>query len=190
MTSRSLRSMISAHPSRFVLLATLCLILVGCKRQQKIEEVQEFIAGIKVAQIQETGPPINLQPIKRSVYSSAGSRSPFERPPTKTSKRDISQLVAPDLNRERELLESFSLSEMKMVGFLALDDQILALVEAESNKVFRVNEGNYLGQNHGRIIAVTKEQIDLIEIVPSGDGGWVERPQILELQKSNELETP
>jgi type IV pilus assembly protein PilP len=41
--------------------------------------------------------------------------------------------------------------------------------------------GNYLGQADGRITAIEEGQIALIEIVPDGVGGFVQRPAALAL---------
>jgi len=46
----------------------------------------------------------------------------------------------------------------------------------------RVRIGDYLGRNYGRIESISENQVNLIEIVPSGSGGWVERPQTLTLR--------
>jgi type IV pilus assembly protein PilP len=40
-----------------------------------------------------------------------------------------------------------------------------------------------MGKNHGRIVAIDERQIDVTEIVPTGDGGWIERPQTLTMQQ-------
>ena len=34
---------------------------------------------------------------------------------------------------------------------------------------------NYLGQNNGKIIAIAEDHIDLVELIPNGTGGWMER---------------
>jgi type IV pilus assembly protein PilP len=47
--------------------------------------------------------------------------------------------------------------------------------------VFRVVEGNYVGQNFGRIVHISETQIDVREIVPNGLGGWTERDATLML---------
>ena len=96
--------------------------------------------------------------------------------------------VSPDFLREKEALESTPFGDLAMVGFLSLDGQILALVENLEGDLFRVNEGGYMGLNHGQAWRVRREAIDLIEIVPSGDGGWIERPQILAMRQRDELE--
>ena len=41
--------------------------------------------------------------------------------------------------------------------------------------VHRVQAGNYVGQNDGRIIAIDDEEIQVVEIVPDGIGGYIER---------------
>jgi len=38
-----------------------------------------------------------------------------------------------------------------------------------------------MGRNHGRIVAIKNDRINLIEIVPDGHGGWLERPRTLAL---------
>jgi type IV pilus assembly protein PilP len=65
---------------------------------------------------------------------------------------------------------------------LVRDGNYQALIEDAVGVVHRVSVGNYLGRNHGRIESITDTQVSLIEIVPSGNGGWVERPQTLTLQ--------
>jgi len=70
-----------------------------------------------------------------------------------------------------------------MVGFLSLGDEFFALIENPEGEIFRVGLGNYMGLNHGRVWRVQREGIDLLEIVPSGDDGWIERPQSLTMRQ-------
>ncbi len=55
--------------------------------------------------------------------------------------------------------------------------QILALIQTPDGEIERVQRGSYLGMNHGRVINITATQIDLIEIIPDGREGYVERPE-------------
>ncbi|MPT42782.1 MAG: hypothetical protein E2599_04395, partial [Klebsiella sp.] len=32
--------------------------------------------------------------------------------------------------------------------------------------------GDYLGRNHGKILVIDDSKIDVMEIVPDGEGGW------------------
>jgi len=45
-----------------------------------------------------------------------------------------------------------------------------------------VEIGNYIGRNYGRFDSISETQLYIVEIVPSGSGGWIERPQTLTLQ--------
>jgi type IV pilus assembly protein PilP len=38
-----------------------------------------------------------------------------------------------------------------------------------------------MGKNHGKIVAIDVGHLDLIEIVPNGYGGWLERPRTISL---------
>ncbi|MFN3397953.1 MAG: pilus assembly protein PilP, partial [Sulfurimicrobium sp.] len=60
---------------------------------------------------------------------------------------------------------------------------VFALIEDGDGGVQRVKVGNYLGKNHGRITEIAPSQITLVEIVPDGRDGWVERPRSLTLSE-------
>jgi type IV pilus assembly protein PilP len=87
----------------------------------------------------------------------------------------------PDQDRPREPLESFPLDGLKMSGTLGATGAIEGLVRDPDGVVHRVHVGNYLGQNYGRITAREEDRIDLVELVPNGTGGWMERPASIAL---------
>jgi type IV pilus assembly protein PilP len=60
---------------------------------------------------------------------------------------------------------------------------MMALGRDGAGQVHRVTRGDYMGRNHGQVDSITAERIDLTEIVPAGDGGWVERPRTVELSQ-------
>ena len=75
------------------------------------------------------------------------------------------------------------MAELAMVGTLMREEGALwALVRDGDGGVVKVKTGQFMGQNHGRIVAVTDYKINLIEIVPNGQGGWIERPRTLALE--------
>ncbi|MGH8476960.1 MAG: pilus assembly protein PilP, partial [Methylococcales bacterium] len=49
-----------------------------------------------------------------------------------------------------------------------------ALIEADDGTIHRVQNGNYMGQNHGQIIRILANQIELMEILPdpASPGNW------------------
>ena len=62
-----------------------------------------------------------------------------------------------------------------MVGTLDKDDVRWGLIRNSEGLLYRVKTGNYMGQNHGQITAITDVEIKLTEIVLDGQSGWLER---------------
>jgi len=90
--------------------------------------------------------------------------------------------VQPDLNRPKEPLEAFPLEQLTMVGTLAQNKDMYALVRA-GNNLFRVKKGNYMGPNFGVITAIDEGQINLKEVVQDSGGDWVERSTTVQMQE-------
>ncbi|WP_051219283.1 pilus assembly protein PilP [Oceanobacter kriegii] len=127
-----------------------------------------------------------FKPYEYFSYSAAGLRSPFELPVVvdkSLSGMAPSSNVRPDFDRPKEHLEQYPLGELSMVGTMRGADEVLwALIRDGDGSVVRVHEGYYMGQNHGRILSVSGNRLSLIEIVPNGLGGWVERPKTIALE--------
>ena len=89
--------------------------------------------------------------------------------------------LRPDSRRNREFLEQFSLDTLRMVGTLRMADRTYGLVKTKDGLVHRVLPGNYMGQADGRVTEVSPSKISVVEIVPDGLGGYMERPASLAL---------
>jgi type IV pilus assembly protein PilP len=81
----------------------------------------------------------------------------------------------PEATRRREALEGYPVDALKMVGLLQQKKQIWGLVRDPDGTIHRVQPGNYAGQNHGKIIQVSETKIHIVELVPDGLSGWVNR---------------
>ena len=55
------------------------------------------------------------------------------------------------------------------------NDQLWGLIKDPQNIVHRVQVGNYMGQNEGRVTNISESGIQLVEIIPDGIGGYIER---------------
>ncbi|MCG8415954.1 MAG: pilus assembly protein PilP [Pseudomonadales bacterium] len=177
-------AMIATSGSRLPALISMSLMLVGCQRYDNLADLQVYVDEVKSRPAAEVEPVPEFVPYEGFVYSAASLRSPFEIPVVIDANGEtvLSQDVEPDFERQREPLESQALGEMAMVGMLVRGGEFEALIEDAFGEVHRVAIGNYLGRNHGRIENISESQLNIIEIVPSGSGGWVERPQTLTLQ--------
>lgn len=91
--------------------------------------------------------------------------------------------LKPDLNRPKEPLEAYPLESVKMVGTLTRDRRNFALIKADTG-LYRVQVGNYVGQNFGVITRITEGEIVLRELVQDSAGDWTERESSLLLQEA------
>lgn len=169
---------------RGVIALATCLLLVGCARVDNFGDLQGFVDEVKTRPGAAVEPVPEFVPYEGFIYGAASLRSPFEVPLVIDGETGVmlAQDVEPDFERAREYLEGQSLSELNMVGRLVRSGVYEALIEDAFGEVHRVSVGNYLGRNYGRIENIGETSLSLIEIVPSGSGGWVERPQTLTLR--------
>lgn len=167
-----------------IILILFALLLAGCTRVTNFADLQAFMDEVKSRPGAQVEPVPEFVPYEGFIYGAASLRSPFERPVIidTSSGQELAQDVEPDLERRREPLEEQSLSELKMVGMLTRNGVYQVLIEDGFGVVHRLGVGNYLGRNHGRIESISRNMVSIKEIVPSGSGGWVERPQTLTLQ--------
>jgi type IV pilus assembly protein PilP len=160
------------------------LALVGCNFQSNDADLRSYIAEVKARQAGPIEPVPSFRPYEAFNYSAMLLRSPFDRPVVELQQllRSAGKKIQPDLNREREHLENYSVSALAMVGTIEKSGVLWALVSDDKGGVHRVKNGNYLGRNHGQVVAVNKAQIEFIEIVSDGLNGWVERPRSLRIE--------
>lgn len=91
---------------------------------------------------------------------------------------------APDTNRPKEVLEAFSLENMKYVGSFSSGKQKTGYIDVDGH-VYTVKTGNYVGQNFGRITSIEPDRITVTEIIEDANGNWIPRMAELSLD-SNE----
>jgi type IV pilus assembly protein PilP len=165
-----------AHRSlRWLLIAALAGSVAACGGDSS--ELQAYIDAVKARPGGRIEPLPEIQPAPSFVYEAGNRRSPF-RPdtPQQRARNDPNAVQGPDPNRPREFLEQFPLDTLQMVGTLRGQAGSFALVQAADGLVHRVTVGNHLGQNYGRIAAISDSQIQLVEIISDGLGGYIERP--------------
>ena len=155
---------------RYLLLSAVACILAACTGGTK--EVEAWVQEVK----QRPAPPLDPLPVMKQFetfeYSGEGLRDPFSIP---EPDRNSGGGLRPDANRRKEVLEAYPLDSLNMVGTIGSGPGLVGLVLAPDKVTYRVRPGNYAGQNDGRITAVSEDHIDIVELVPDGAGGWLER---------------
>jgi len=170
--------------ARLALCAMLLASLLGCGGRDDFADLQTFIQEERT----KPRPPIEPLPTFASyapfTYDAMLLRGPFQ-PPHKldlSSRIKGSRDIKPDENRAKQFLEGFSIDSFEMVGTLANSHERYALLSGAGG-VHRVKIGDYLGLNYGRIVLIDADRMDVVEIVPDGQGGWLERPRSLLLKE-------
>ena len=68
-----------------------------------------------------------------------------------------------------------------MVGILEDKNILWGIIRDVQGVVHRVQVGNYLGRNFGKILNIQEDRIDLREIIKDSQGRWEEREATLAL---------
>lgn len=164
----------------------VALTACGSSGQEELQAWMNEQRRITKPQVQPIPAPKKFIP---QSYTQDGMTDPFSNQKlTHALKRESGQatsnaaLVAPELARRKEPLESYPLDAMSMVGSLVKEGKPVALVRVDK-LLYQVRPGNYLGQNYGKIVKVGESEVVLREIVQDAAGEWIERPATLQLQE-------
>lgn len=161
--------------------------LSGCGVSHDFSDIQAYMDEVRARPKGSIEPLPKFQVYENFTYGAASLRSPFQ-PPIKidmTRQQKGSPDIKPDETRTKQFLEDFNIEVFQMVGTLSNESGVFALVSGAGG-VHRVKVGDYLGRNHGRILAIDESKIDVVEIVPDGEGGWLERPRSLALKERSD----
>jgi type IV pilus assembly protein PilP len=175
----------STHYLRYFIVLILSGLASACN--EGLEDLQQFVQQTISQPPGRIQPTPEFQPYQNFEYTSHGLRDPFKlvdfRRPDENPET-INNIISgpkPNIERTREPLEDFPLDTLRLKGSVTQDGVKWGLVFAPDNTIHRVLEGQYMGQNHGRIISVTDQSIALTEIVPDGLGNYIERSSAVAL---------
>lgn len=169
-------------------LLLLSVIFLAACSDSNTSDLQGFIAETTAKPKGRISPLPEFKPYSAFIYSASALRSPFESPVAfeELSTRVDDTVDPPSQTRVKDALERYNLSELSLVGTLSkdADGKLKALVKTQAGNVHVVEQGQYMGKNHGRIVNVNDNKIEIIEVVPNGSGGWISRPQTMGLNQS------
>jgi len=168
---------------------SVCLLagsLAACSGNNT-QDLRSYVEAVKSRQQAHIEPLPEFAPFETHLYQASGERDPFTPPIYSAPKSQVAAAsgngITPDFNRSREPLESEPLDSLRMVGTLERQQNSWALVRMSDSTIHRVKPGNFMGQNHGKIVQITESELALTEIVPDGLGGWMERQAALALSE-------
>ncbi len=178
----------SYRSARALLAGVVISMASGCIWVEDTSDLSRFVTDVQAKPKGKIEPLPTFEPYHSFVYQGASLRDPFVPLVRVVStladvELDDSDGLQPDQNRPRSYLEQFAVDQLSMVGTIgkAENDFFWALVLDDNREIHRVKIGDYLGLDFGRVVAVSDQQLDLLEIISNGRGGWMQRPRIIEL---------
>jgi type IV pilus assembly protein PilP len=168
-----------------IMLVMLVAMSAACSRgvtstPGNAPNLEKWVAEVK----NRPAPPLDPLPVMQQFetfeYAAQNLRDPFS---NAFSDQSGGSGPRPDPERPKQTLEQFPLDSLKMVGTIGKGPGVIALVMAPDKVTYRVRPGLYMGQNDGRVTAVFEDRIELVELVPDGAGGWLERPATVALEE-------
>jgi type IV pilus assembly protein PilP len=178
------RTSTAIRPAWHALMLMLLVVLsAACSRgvtstPGSAPNLEKWVAEVK----NRPAPPLEPLPVMQQFetfeYAAQNLRDPFS---NAFSDQSGGSGPRPDPNRPKQTLEQFPLDSLNMVGTIGKGAGLIALVMAPDKVTYRVRPGVYMGQNDGRVTAVYEDRIELVELVPDGAGGWLERPATVAL---------
>lgn len=171
--------------SRWLVCAgAVAFTLVGCGGEQvELTQWMEQQKREVKPNVQPISPPKKFDP---QPYLGMNGVEPFSTQKLavalKQEARQPNSMLAAELNRRKEPLEAYPLDSMTMVGSVIKGGHPHALLRVD-NLLYQVKQGEYLGQNYGKITKITETGVSIREIVQDAAGEWIERNTTLQLQE-------
>lgn len=174
---------IGAGTMRLITVAAMVVAVAGCVRgigssYGDAPNLEKWVADVRARPAPPLEPLPVMQQFETFEYAAQDMRDPFS---DAWSNSDSGGL-RPDPDRRKETLEQYPLDSLDMVGTIGSGAGLVGLVMAPDKVTYRVRPGAYMGQSDGRITSVHEDHIELVELVPDGAGGWLERPASIALE--------
>jgi len=169
--------------ARALVILVPAISMVGCMKDD-MGDLKRYVKEVKARKQGSIEPLPEIRQVEPFFSKTGERRDPFksvDQGEEVADEGDGSGL-APDPNRRKEELESYSLDSLRMVGTLMQVDTMWALVKTKDKTIYRVKAGNYLGRNDGRITRVTENKIELTELIRDRQQGYRERQATLALK--------
>lgn len=166
-----------------VVAAAACTLVAGCggeSRQDLVKWMNAQGQGVRG----HLDPIPQIKPYEAFTYNDFDLPDPFK--PRKVEPAKTDSKLAPDLTRRKEPLEAYPLESLAMVGTIERGKTRYALVKTPEHDLYRVHDGNHMGQDYGVVVGITDSDIKLKELVQDGSGDWSERTSTLNLQQADQ----
>ncbi|MEM7540954.1 MAG: pilus assembly protein PilP [Pseudomonadota bacterium] len=177
---------------RNVLTALAVTLGLGGCVSKDMSDLENYVAEVLSRKGGTIEPLPPIKPHDRYLYQSAqlDRRDPFqsffdirelESQETQVDDADQQQFIDEIMTHNREELENFELDSLRMVGVIENIENLWGIIRDSQGIVYRVQVGNYMGTNFGKITNIQEDRIELREIIKDSSGRYDEREAVLVL---------
>lgn len=173
----------TGHVLALVPAVLLTVLLAGCA-SESMEDLRVYTEQVLARKADPPPPLPPVEPYVHYVYKGEGAdpfEPFFEEEPEEIAEEDDDSQFAPIPGRIKEELEQYPLDSLRMVGTLEQSEKTWGLVVNRAGTLYRIEVGNYMGQNHGKVTAILEDRIELEERVRDSRGKWYLREATLAL---------
>lgn len=174
------------------ILITFCCLLIASCVSKDMSDLENYTQEVLARPGGRIDPLPPIKSYERYLYQAGGLslRDPFNSFVEQSEdKQEITPVDDPQqklfateiLTHNQEDLENYELDSLRMVGVLEDNKVFWGIVQDVKGVVHRVQVGNYLGRNFGKILDIQEDRIDLREIIKDSEGRWEEREATLAL---------
>lgn len=155
------------------LVALLCVAVSGCG-SDGMDDLRDWVIKERKGRKPRVEPLPEIRTQESFVYEADTLADPFA-PFNLKPQGGVAGGPSPDINRRKEPLEDYPLDALRMVGTLSRGNQSWAIIQAPDGIVYRVKNGDHMGQNFGMVTDITEENVKLVELIQNPLSDWIER---------------
>ncbi|MDP2135742.1 MAG: pilus assembly protein PilP [Sulfuritalea sp.] len=165
-------------------LVVLCplLLLLGCAAEEH-EDLREWMREEARGMKGKVTPLPEITAFPVVAYETETLTPPFA-PGKIVTMEAVADKTAPDRTRPQQPLEIFPIEDLKVMGIIMAGDVPYALIQTPPpNKPKHVRVGEYMGRSFGRITAISRDSVTVLESVKDANGAWVAQEKVLMVPK-------
>lgn len=165
----------------------ILILVAGCAGSEQ-DELKQWMAESS-KDLRGSIPKLpEVKPYEPVPYEVVGMVDPFNpakiEPESKSKGGGKNGAFRPDFEARElrnSLLEKFPIESLKMIGYLYVNRQSIAVIQVE-DKVKQVKVGEYMGLDFGMVTKITESEVQVRELIEDSAGDWSERTSSLYLQ--------
>ena len=166
-----------------VFLVAAVIGLAGCQANEG--SVEQFINQTHLHAVAQVEPLDEQAVFVAEKFVMSRDRVPFLLPQPEVggiAQGEGRACWQPSARKHTSSLENYALEQLSMRGVIGgPSNKEWALIYTPQGALVRVQEGSYIGRNHGRVLEIMPDKVAIEEIMPDGDGCWLRIPATLKL---------